>query len=192
VSGNDIVDLATAAVESNWRRKGFLEKIFTQQEQQYIKHAPSPDEMVWRLWTMKESAYKIHTRQFGGRFFAPQKFSCSISTDMAGTVNFDNLSYHITTTCNRKYIYSIATSEHTKTLSFLNCCFIIPEHYFTKQQQFIYKKIISSYTQFTGTEKKEITLEKDDNAIPFLYIKTDNSQIPVSITHHGLYAAFTI
>jgi phosphopantetheinyl transferase (holo-ACP synthase) len=192
VSGNDIVDLATAAVESNWRRKGFLEKIFTQQEQEYVKHAAAPDEMVWRLWTMKESAYKIHTGQYGGRFFAPQKLSCIISTDIAGTVNIDTFSYHTITTCTGKYIYSIATGKHTKAALFLNCCFMIPGLCLTKQQQFIYEKIICRYTKFTGTEKTQVAVRKNNMAVPFLYIKSDNSQIPVSITHHGLYAAFTI
>ena len=34
--GNDIVDLALAQKESNWKRKGFLDKIFTLQEQLFI------------------------------------------------------------------------------------------------------------------------------------------------------------
>ena len=29
-TGNDIVDLSLAKTESNWKRKGFLEKIFTE------------------------------------------------------------------------------------------------------------------------------------------------------------------
>ena len=78
MTGNDIVDMATAATESNWKRKGFLEKIFTQKEQEYIHKAASPTQMVWKLWSMKESAYKIYTRQFGGRFFAPLKLSCTL------------------------------------------------------------------------------------------------------------------
>ena len=34
--GNDIVDLNLAKTESNWQRKGFLEKQFTQKEQEEI------------------------------------------------------------------------------------------------------------------------------------------------------------
>ena len=33
--GNDIVDLDLARKESNWKRKGFLDKIFSLQEQQF-------------------------------------------------------------------------------------------------------------------------------------------------------------
>ena len=69
--GNDIVDLALAQTESNWRRKGFLKKIFTLQEQQLIHNATDPERMVWLLWSMKESAYKAAVRKSGNRCFAP-------------------------------------------------------------------------------------------------------------------------
>ena len=35
--GNDVVDLATAKNENNWRRKGYLEKLFTEEEIAIIK-----------------------------------------------------------------------------------------------------------------------------------------------------------
>ena len=54
--GNDIIDLSLAKIESNWQRKGFLEKQFTAKEQQLILEAPNSFVMVWRLWSMKEAA----------------------------------------------------------------------------------------------------------------------------------------
>jgi len=72
--GNDIIDLSLAKTASNWQRKGFLEKQFTANEQQLILEAPNSFVMVWRLWSMKEAAYKIYTQQHIVRFFAPKKF----------------------------------------------------------------------------------------------------------------------
>jgi len=63
--GNDIVDLDLAKTQSNWRRKNYLDKIFTTEEQLLISSAKRPDEMVWLLWSMKESAYKIYNRKSG-------------------------------------------------------------------------------------------------------------------------------
>ena len=57
--GNDIVDLALAKKESNWKRNRFLDKIFTQKEQLLIANAINPEIMIWNLWTRKEAAYKI-------------------------------------------------------------------------------------------------------------------------------------
>jgi phosphopantetheinyl transferase (holo-ACP synthase) len=189
VTGNDIVDIKMAAAESNWRRKGFLEKIFTLQEQAYIKQSTTPDEMVWRLWTMKESAYKIYTRQYGGHFFAPQKFSCTLLTKIIGLVEHKNNRYQTNTIAAKQYIYSTARPVGIADTGFINSCFLLPQN--QSQQQFIYKKIIEHYNAATGETKKNISLTKDKNGIPFLYCES-NLQIPVSITHHGQFAAFTI
>lgn len=191
MTGNDIVDIQVAAAESNWRRKGFLEKICTPQEQLYINNAATPDSMVWRLWTMKESAYKIYTRQYGGRFFAPQKFSCTILSDARGVVTINSVSYQTITITAKDLIYTIAIIKGTESSELINSCFTLPETDLSNQQQYIYNKIIDHFHYFTGELKKNIYVIKDKNGIPFLNCSY-NLQIPVSITHHGHFAAFTI
>ena len=191
MSGNDIVDITVAAAESNWRRKGFLEKIFTVDEQKYIKDAAAPDEMVWKLWSMKESAYKIYTRQYGGRFFAPQKFSCSLLSATTGFVTFNNISYQTTTIAAKKYIYSIACLKGFTNTELLSSCFCLPQIEHRRQQQFIYKKIIDFFTRLTAQRKEDTSVVKDKNGIPFLHC-FNNVKFPISITHHGSFAAFTI
>ncbi len=44
--GNDIVDLVQARFQSNWKRKGFVQKIFTQKEQELIFSSKNPENMV--------------------------------------------------------------------------------------------------------------------------------------------------
>jgi phosphopantetheinyl transferase (holo-ACP synthase) len=190
VTGNDIVDMTTAAVESNWKRKDFLKKIFTQKEQVYILNAAAPTQMVWKLWSMKESAYKIYTRQFGGRFFAPQKLSCTILNETAGRVIINNISYQTITSSAKDYMYSIARQEVYGKHDFYNCCFTMPQQPYCVQQKFIYEKLIAHYAG-TG-DKNDLEIIKDTNNTPFLYCKKEKRKIPVSITHHGNYAAFTI
>lgn len=71
--GNDVVDLVLAQKESNWKRKGFLNKLFTSFEQDLIKKAPNQDEMVWMLWSIKESVYKAYQRINYNEGFYPIK-----------------------------------------------------------------------------------------------------------------------
>ena len=44
--GNDVIDLAQSRKESNWQRKGFIEKLFTADEQQLIKNYDEPEVIV--------------------------------------------------------------------------------------------------------------------------------------------------
>lgn len=74
--GNDIVDLACAARESDWRRKGWQQKLFTAAEQQLILVAQEPGVMVWLQWSMKEAAYKIWNRKTGLSRLMPLRLVC--------------------------------------------------------------------------------------------------------------------
>ncbi len=84
--GNDIVDLALAQKESNWKRKGFLDKIFTKNEQLMILHAQNQEVMVWNLWSRKEAVYKIYNRKTQIRGYFPLQLECFDLEILDGTI----------------------------------------------------------------------------------------------------------
>ncbi|WP_354331520.1 4'-phosphopantetheinyl transferase superfamily protein [Pedobacter sp. CG_S7] len=113
--GNDIVDLTVAAKESNWKRKGYLHKIFSKEEQLLILFSDKPDVVVWLLWSMKEAAYKIYSRKKEIRIFAPTQLCCkelNFSTPIyTGKVLIDGLTYFTESTFNDKMIHTICASS---------------------------------------------------------------------------------
>ena len=109
--GNDIVDLALAKVESNWKRKGYLDKIFTVQEQYLIFNSENPEIMVWNLWSRKEAAYKIFNRQTGIRAFNPIQFENFGVENNIGTVHAFNLVYFTKTEITTNYIHSVCVTN---------------------------------------------------------------------------------
>ena len=112
--GNDIVDLQLARTQSNWQRPRFLQKIFTQKEQNFIQQSVNPELEVWKLWTMKESAYKIFNRETGIRGFFPWKLECSISLlkdgKFHGCVSIEDKIYFTETIVNQDFVYTIAAT----------------------------------------------------------------------------------
>ena len=109
--GNDIVDLALARKESNWRRKGFLEKIFTKNEQILILNSENQEVMVWNLWSRKEAVYKIYNRKTGIRAFIPLQLECFQITKHIGKVICFGNSYYTKTHVSTKYVRTIAVNE---------------------------------------------------------------------------------
>jgi phosphopantetheinyl transferase (holo-ACP synthase) len=101
--GNDIVDLALAQQESNWQRKGFLEKLFTEKEQHLILNSNNPELMVWNFWSRKEACYKIYNRASGQRVFNPIQFECEADRVVFG----DNI-FYTQTEITPDYVYTIA------------------------------------------------------------------------------------
>ena len=111
--GNDIVDLELAKIQSNWRRKNYLDKIFNAEEKLLITSAEKPDVMVWLLWSMKESAYKIHNRKTGIRNFAPNSLSCTIHSNTYGEVNIEGSIYFTKSDLQKTFVHSIATPNYS-------------------------------------------------------------------------------
>lgn len=113
--GNDIVDLQLAKTQSNWQRPRFIEKIFTISEQKFIQQSESPELEIWKLWTMKEAAYKIFNRETGIRGFFPWKLDCEIKDfrngKFVGKVSISNKMYFTETIQNENYVYTIAASS---------------------------------------------------------------------------------
>jgi len=110
--GNDIVDLAQAEKDSNWKRAGYLEKLFTTEEQFLISSDIHQECMVWLLWTMKESAYKISSGRSKLREFAPVKLSCNnliiYDNTATGNVTYNDQLYFTRSTIEKTYIHTIA------------------------------------------------------------------------------------
>ncbi|HEU4790463.1 MAG TPA: 4'-phosphopantetheinyl transferase superfamily protein [Flavobacterium sp.] len=109
--GNDIVDLDLAQKESNWKRKGFLDKIFSLQEQRLILNNSNPELMVWNLWSRKEAAYKIYNRETGINGYFPGRLQCHYKDEISGTVSIDDFVFYTQTYITDFYIYSIAVSK---------------------------------------------------------------------------------
>ncbi|KGO94723.1 4'-phosphopantetheinyl transferase family protein [Flavobacterium subsaxonicum] len=155
--GNDVVDIIQSRKESNWQRRGFLDKLFTISEQQLINHHPDPETMVWLLWSMKESAYKIYNRQTGIRAFIPLQLECcKISQNDKGFTG----EVH----CKRFIFYTeseiLEDIIHTKALC----------------SKGLFNKI---------TEVKNAAVVKDISGFPYIYGHQNKTLEPVSVSHHG-------
>ena len=109
--GNDIVDLALARKESNWKRNRFLDKVFTVKEQLLIADAENPDVMVWNLWSRKEAAYKIYNRETGIRGFYPLQLECFYENATLGSVFIKSKTYFTQSKIENESIYTIAVAK---------------------------------------------------------------------------------
>jgi phosphopantetheinyl transferase (holo-ACP synthase) len=178
--GNDIVDLNLAKIQSNWQRKGFLEKQFTKKEQESILNSGDSFLHVWLFWSLKEAAYKCYTQKFKKRFFAPKKFECTITSKYEGIVFFEDHKFYTTTFFSPFYLYTIAkeTQEETSVFSSIGS----PK----KVDSDIKRKL----QKVTGVLFEEITQKKSSVGAPLYYHKEKLLTNSCSISHHGNYGAF--
>ena len=85
--GNDIVDLKLVLLEDKASNLRWLKKVFVEKEIELIQNSESPNITLWRLWSMKESAYKVAVKKTGIRAFNPKRFETEILGPCQGRVS---------------------------------------------------------------------------------------------------------
>ena len=179
--GNDIIDLSLAKSESNWQRRGFLKKQFTENEQQLILAASNPFVLVWKLWSMKEAAYKVYVQENELRFFAPKKFDCLLISENDGLVNFKSQTFYTSSSVTQDYIFTLGSARKT-TKAYTEL--VRPE--------LIDMRIKSKLEDVTTFSASEIEQKKTANRAPVYYYKNILLTKSCSISHHGKYGVFSL
>jgi phosphopantetheinyl transferase (holo-ACP synthase) len=171
VIGNDIVDLKKAKTDSDIFRPRYQEKLLFQNEQHLVLSSQHPEQTFWRLWTMKESAYKAFQRKLNFKsIFNPFAFHCELIDLEIGLVHFEGDRVKTTTFNSENYIYS-SVSYSTSTRSLI--------------ANSMEELLQNLKMEFSDSSQPE--LSKFKNGFPF--IKIASKTIPVSTTHHGIYFA---
>lgn len=192
--GNDIIDISEAKriihkSAVGWQRPGFLGKIFTQGEQLVISNSVDQFTMVWRLWSMKESAYKIYIQSGGERFYNPKKFECNIENSILGEVSFKGSTLKTTTSITSDYIFSTAILGKN---DFETSIFLLPEKDAKQQSKFTHQKLLIDFAEKHSLELRELQINKTDAGVPQLHYKERPLSNSISITHHGKYGAYSV
>jgi phosphopantetheinyl transferase (holo-ACP synthase) len=173
--GNDIIDLSQARAESNWRRKGWVNKIFSKQEQKFIALSTEKELIVWLMWSMKEAAYKAYHREFKEMFYAPQKFSShniSIKDNKAkGSIYFEQNIYHTSSIITPDLIHTIAAVHNNSS------------------DTIVY---IEDKTNPPATCRQAYNLFKDEHGIPYDRDHRNRQIKNASKSHHGRFEAIVI
>ena|ERR1700748_2435767 len=168
--GNDIIDLSLCRKESNWNRKGWLEKLFSNDERINIKESRNPEMLVWLYWSMKEAAYKIYNRQHNKRIFEPAKLLCVLEeltdNDAAGHVHYRGSEYATKSILNHLFIHTVACADNIYPSG--NCI---------------------SNNKLQPGFCKNFEFKKNEEGFPFLIHKKTSKTFIASKSHHGLFEA---
>lgn len=187
--GNDIVDLKLAKKQSNWRRKGFLEKVFSVNEQAMIFDAAEPELIVWALWSMKESAYKAQLRVQKKIRINPKDFDCLMLNQHKGMVKYGEEVYHTISQINQDFVHTQACSKTFDARLFSK---VIKTDQSCLDSNQLYHTIISAVAVNKGCDKHDVVIKKNSLGIPELYMTGKRIPVLCSLSHHGRYGSYLI
>ena len=188
--GNDIIDLGTARVESDWQRPRFLKKLFTVEERDYIQQADDPFRMVWLLWSMKESAYKAYLQNIPNRFFNPKRITCKLFDETCGSVCIGSLKFYTTTEITGNRIHTIAKTHQNFTS--INEVFELSANDEKCLHDLLSDALLNMLAQRYQLSKTEIEIRKNGDGVPYAHAYEAPLNSTFSLSHHGKYGAYVI
>ncbi len=189
--GNDIVDLSLAKKESNWQRRGFLDKLFTSEEQELITASKDPFQTVWLLWSMKESAYKAYLQLYSNRFFSPKSIKIKLISKNRATILIHDKLFYTQSEINQDVIHTIAFSEKgVKNVS--SDFFKLGNTVYEALRFETYQKVMQAFSGKLKLSPEIFDIKKNDLGVPLLYQNEERLKNALSISHHGCYGAFCI
>lgn len=201
--GNDVVDLHLVLKNGHPDLQRWREKVFTDEEIALIEVDSEPQELAWRMWSMKESAYKAHMRSahlyhvidqnhhgsfIPKRSLRPKRLVCAISSNRIGSVNVDGLEYHTTSESCGKFVYSQASADRSvlirSKLFRLDCTDRQSRHHYVEEQ------FLKRYHQTLGEQPMALAIVKNEIGLPLLLIDGYESPLSFSFSFHGAYGAY--
>lgn len=183
--GNDIVDLQLAKTQSNWKRRGYLQKIFTNEEREQIMESENKDIMVWLFWSMKEAAYKGWQRKNNlPPKFNPSSLKCSLhsinSEKAIGKVIIEEEPYFTESSFDSNFIHSRAFCREDEK--------IIWKSLTSKED--LKQSLLREFAVTAGPFSKFPEVKKNKNFIPQFYINDQVLSYHFSLSHHGGFSGF--
>lgn len=188
--GNDIVDLKFASSSPNWRRDRFMGKVFSPREQEIVSDSSDPFKTIWLLWSMKESAYKVHVRQHSKKFLVPAKLKCNLLSSNEGIVKIFSETYKTNTIIDKDYIYTIALNDFSGNIK--SNCFKLENTSYSTQHSNTYQNLLYAIAELENVSVTSLEIRKDEFGTPILFRNNQVQNISFSITHHGHYGGYAI
>lgn len=180
--GNDIIDLNLIRSQSNWQREGFLQKLFSEEEQTFIQNSEDPELNVWLLWSMKETVYKAIQRKYMlKRFYNPKQFVCEqvkINPGKArGVVCYKEDVFVINSILFPNMIHTVTGNTEFSLIS---------------ENKNSRLRLLQKIAEQRGIPLESLNISKDEQGVPFVSYGGDNLQIPFSLSHHGNFSAYAV
>ncbi len=184
--GNDIVDLDVAHKQGSWCKQRYRDKVFTHEENRYLDQSKDLFQALWRMWSMKESAYKIVIQNGSAHFLNTHKLVSTILDEHKGLVSYNGLDIKTNTRITEDYIYTTAyladaLNAHEQVIAHKESA-----HLKLKTKQALKKSI----TNMKGYNLKDVELRKNNLRVPHLYYKDVQVELAFSLSHHGRFGAY--
>lgn len=188
--GNDIVYLNDPLWKEE-RLERWCQKVCTQEEKELIFQSQYPGLTARRIWSCKESAWKVLIKSGAPDFRNPKKLSLipkqSVEhSEFSFRYQFEKGMGWGKSFLKKEYAYALSANQPLEELKFYSQVFTIPEK--KDQSQTVRQLLLEDIFQRTGW--KDISIRKDGKGIPRINGLPNGFALDLSFTHHFPFGAY--
>ena len=205
--GNDVVDLGTDGACGKSRDRRFVSRVLTASEQNRLAESQHPDACLWAMWAAKEAAYKAVSRIFPDISAWPGRYETvfdhpGLPRQFAGTVSTPEVSVCVRLHWDENRVHCVGLIGSSELWQDLTAHVFEPDYDAHPEIQSSAKQLsaaartaaaaaIGLHTGLPqGLVKIERTRVSQRSVPPVVKIQGIHTEIPVSLSHHGRFAAF--
>jgi holo-[acyl-carrier protein] synthase len=183
--GNDIVDLILALQIPKTENIRFLKKICSEDEIDFILKSDVPELSLWRVWSMKESAYKIIVKKSGINLFIPKKIITKFIDKKNGKIYSEWGEFLSITEQDDFFLHTVTTDKDCRPFSSIRKSN-------DKNQSLEVRNLLVRELSEIHPEKyklENLSIVKKER-VPYLHYENKAMNFDISLSHHGEWLAY--
>lgn len=200
--GNDLVDLKDPEAQPSRRTVRFDARVFSSRERQRITNSPDSVTERWCHWAAKEAAYKALRQRSPKAIFSPISFTVEILDRAVDSPIKSEIRARVTTAaaefdCRLRagfdFVHAICVLADSDTPI---CAEVRPlsdfdllQHELENPSVAVRRMVSHRLAIGLGAEEDAFEILKEDG-IPFVHFEQRRLEMPLSLSHHGRFAAF--
>jgi len=190
--GNDIVDLSISHVGVGTRRTRYLKKIFTEEEIDLINKSKNENLLIWLIWSIKESVYKIIVRREKMIRFAPKSICCKsviyVQNDSyQSTAMYKGSTFSSISTLKADCIHTIAIEDQGLDSQIKSASFDSTKN--KDKSLFLDQQVIHALNNSQNNLNGQVVIKRDKLRIPHVY-KNNTEFAILSLSQHGRFSGY--
>ncbi|MBS3732987.1 MAG: 4'-phosphopantetheinyl transferase superfamily protein [Desulfobacterales bacterium] len=205
--GNDIVDRRAVDAAGKSRDARFVRRVLTDQEDRACRQSVDPDQYLWVAWAARETAYKAMAKSWPDISASPRRyqpvFDDSIGgQNLRGVVQTPKTPVYILVMIRADYIHCIGqTRQSPEHLVWgVERLFAQPDpagnHDPDRQSAVVRRAAATRVAACIKLPAADVGIRRRQDQVsrqilpPGVYIRGVYSEIDISLSHHGRFAAY--
>ena len=183
--GNDIVDLNLSLQTPKTENLRFLKKICSEDEIDFILKSDAPELSLWRVWSMKESAYKIIVKKSGINLFIPKKIKTEFLDKKNGKIHSEWGEFLSVTQQDDSFLHTVSIDIECSPFS------SVRKSNEKNQSAEVRNLLVRELSEIHPEKYKleNLSIEKKER-VPFLLYENKAMNFDISLSHHGEWLAY--